>query len=70
MIFSSSPPQMKMAGVATIDSLLKSIVGFSKGTNAHGYCQERSNRGYQNSIFMKVDHALSWRASADENIPP
>ncbi|HVN81168.1 MAG TPA: hypothetical protein VMW38_19425, partial [Terriglobia bacterium] len=22
-------------------------------TKAHGYCQERSNRGYQNSIFMK-----------------
>ena len=26
-----APPPMKMAGVATIDSLLKSIVGFSKG---------------------------------------
>ncbi len=26
-----STSQMKMAGVATIDSLLKSIVGFSKG---------------------------------------
>ena len=47
MIFSSPPPRMKMAWVATIDSFPESIVGFSKGQKAHGYCRKRSNRGYQ-----------------------
>ena len=54
MTFSSSPLQMKMALVATIDSVRESIVGFLKVTNAHGYCQKRSNRGYQTSILMEV----------------
>jgi hypothetical protein len=53
MTFSSSPPRMKFAGVATIDSFRESIVGFQKVTNAHGYREERSNRGYQNPHFHR-----------------
>jgi hypothetical protein len=41
-----APPPMKTAGVATIDSPLKSIVGFQKPTNAQRDRGERSNRGY------------------------
>jgi hypothetical protein len=59
MTFSCSPPPMKMGGVATIDLRNESIVGYSKGTNAHGYLQERRNRGYQNSIFIRRVPVLS-----------
>jgi hypothetical protein len=44
---------MKMAGVATIDSFRESIVGFQKVTNAHGYREERSNRGYPKPHYQK-----------------
>ena len=48
-----SPPRMKMAWVATIDSFPELIVGFSKGRKTHGYCPKRSNRGYLSSHFHK-----------------
>jgi hypothetical protein len=56
MLQFSAPPPMKMEGVATIDSIPESIVGFQKVTNAHGYREERSNRGYPKPPFHSRQH--------------
>jgi hypothetical protein len=61
MLQFGEPATMKMAEVATIDSFRESIAGFQKVTNAHGYREERRNRGYQNSHFQKSYHTAEVR---------
>jgi len=51
MTFSSSPPPMKMAGVATMNSYFEFIVGFLYAVKSPRLPEKSERRGYQNSHF-------------------